>query len=176
MTLREHLESRGMDVDRYHAILDEEKYIATFLLFNASRQLTGYQRYNPNSTDKKANDPETGRYYTYTPRGVDAIFGLESITFNSPKPLFVVEGVFKQTALTRLGYDAIAVLTSDPKRMRPLFRIMRRQRPVIGIGDADPAGARLVRRLGAGGCSQRDLDEMGDEEIHTFVHQLTKDY
>ena len=175
MTLREHLESRGMEVDRYHAILDEDEYIVTFFLFNMSRQITGYQRYNPNSSDKKANDPKLGRYYTYTPRGVDAIFGLETLR-SRDKPLFVVEGVFKQTTLARLGYDSIAVLTSDPKRMRPLFRIFRATRPVIAIGDADSAGARLVRRVGAGDCSPRDLDEMDDEEIHTFVHQLTKDY
>jgi hypothetical protein len=172
MTLRDHLISRGMDVDRYQVILDEDEYIATFLLFNASGQFTGYQRYNPRSTDKKANDPETGRYYTYTPRGVDAILGLETLRFSGGTPLFVVEGAFKQATLCRLGYDSIAVLTSDPKRMRPLFRILRSTRPVVGIGDADPAGARLVRRVGAGACSPRDLDEMADEEVHAFVDDL----
>jgi hypothetical protein len=173
VTLRDHLIGRGMDPDKYHVTLDEDLFIATFLLFNSSGQFTGYQRYNPRSTDKKANDPKTGRYSTYTPRGVDAIFGLETLQHSDGQPLFVVEGIFKQAALCRLGYDSIAVLTCDPKRMRPLFRILRRNRPVVAMGDADPAGAKLVRRVGAGACSPADLDEMADEEIRAFVDKLS---
>jgi hypothetical protein len=173
MTLREHLISRGMEPDRYHVTLDEDLYIATFLLFNSSGQFTGYQRYNPRSTDKKANDPKTGRYCTYTPRGVDAIFGLETLQpSEGRRPLFVVEGIFKQATLCRLGYDSIAVLTCDPKRMRPLFKILRSRRQLLGIGDSDAAGAKLVRRVGAGRCSPKDIDEMVDEEVYAFVDEL----
>jgi hypothetical protein len=170
VTLHEHLLSRGLDPTKYHCVVDEEGYICTFFLHNLSGQHTGYQRYNPKSTDKKVNDPILGRYYTYTPKGVDAILGLETDTGEGP--LFVVEGVFKQAAITRAGYNAVAVLTSDPKRLRPLFRILRTTRQVIAVGDADLAGGLLVKRVRCGAQSVRDLDEMPVEHVRELCEAL----
>lgn len=174
LTLRAHLLGRGLDPDEYQVTLDEEEYIATFYLFNLSGQITGYQRYNPRSTDKKCNDPIAGRYYTYTPRGVDAIFGLE--TDNGRGPLFAVEGVFKQAAIHLAGFNAISVLTSNPKRHKPLLGIIAETRPVISIGDGDKAGGLLVNCVGRGACSLIDLDEMKHTDVIALCESLVNSY
>ncbi len=172
MTLYEHLLSRGLDPKRYQCVVDEEEYVATFFLFNLSGQITGYQRYNPRAEGKKVNDPKLGRYFTYTPRGVDAILGLETNRGAAGTPLFVVEGLFKQAAIINAGFDCIATLTSDPKRFRPLFRILKETRPLYAVGDADPAGGKLVSRVKAGAQSLRDLDEMPTEYVRELCTSL----
>jgi hypothetical protein len=174
VTLYEHLKSRGLDPEDYQVILDEENFVATFLLFNLSGKVTGYQRYNPNSNDKKANDPKLGRYYTYVPRGVDAIFGLETDTKEGP--LFVVEGVFKQAAVRNAGFNCISALGSDPKRLRPWFGIVRETRKLIGVGDNDPGGEKLVRRVGYGTTSPTDLDEMDVSDVKKLCDDLVANY
>lgn len=174
MTLYEHLLSRGLDPKDYHCVIDEDECIATFFLFDLTGRITGYQRYNPRSTDKKCNDPKLGRYYTYTPRGTDAIFGLE--TDDKRGPLFVCEAVFKQAAIRNAGFNAIATLGSDPKRLRPWFGIIEQTRPLIGIGDNDPAGEKFVRRVGYGTTSPTDLDEMGTEDVRVLCRNLIENY
>lgn len=141
-------------------------------LYNLSGQMVGYQIYRPWSTEKKVNDPKNGRYYTYAIEGVDAVFGLEACT--KPGPWFIVEGIFKAAKLHSLGYNAIAVLTSHPKRMRPWFRILRETRDLIGIGDNDPAGQKLVNTVKRGALSPTDLDEMASEDVINFVEALIK--
>lgn len=50
--LLNHLRERGIDPDSTDVVIDEESGIATFLLYNLSGKLVGYQRYNPKG-DKK---------------------------------------------------------------------------------------------------------------------------
>lgn len=168
--LQEHLKSRGMDTSQYACVINEEDCEATFFLFNMSKMLIGYQIYRAWSTDKKCNDPKLGRYFTYSKSGQDAIFGLEVPW--KPGPVFVFEGIFKASKAHRLGYNAVAVLTSDPKRMRPLFKIWRATRDIIAVGDADSAGQRLVNRVGRGECSPIDFDEMLDYQAILFLEGL----
>ena len=169
--VQRNLAERGLDWTKYSAVFDDVDQNVSFLLYSLTGKITGYQTYRWWSTDKKSNDPKSGRYYTYTIKGEDGIFGFERCD-RSTRPIFVVEGIFKAAKLHACGENAIAVLTSDPKRLRPLFRILRATRPVIGIGDNDPAGERLVRRVGRGRTSPVDLDEMTDEDVHLFVQEL----
>ena len=172
MTLYEHLLERGLEPTKYHVIIDEEEYIATFLLYDITGKIVGYQRYNPRSTDKKTNDPKLGRYYTYTPRGVDAILGWETDTGTGP--LFFVEGVFKQAAVLGAGFNCVSPLGNDPKRLRPLFRILRQKRPLFAIGDGDLGGSNLPKRVGAGCQSLIDLDEMPVEHVRELCTRLIR--
>lgn len=172
MDLHAHLVYRGMVPEMYNISYDNENSVVTFFLYNLSGRIVGYQQYRPDSMQKKTNDPKDARYYTYSPAMTDVMFGLEALRHKNTQPLYVVEGVFKAANLTRLGYDSIAVLTSDPKRMRPFFRILKATRPIIGIGDNDPAGKKLVKRVGRGDCSPIDLDEMSDNDIVEFVEGL----
>jgi len=164
-TQLEHLIGRGMDPTRYPISYDPEEGIITFLLFNYNGGLVGYQQYRPDQASKqKKNDPKTGRYYTYLPKDTDGVFGLDVLN-HADRTIYVVEGVFKAAVLHRLGFNALAVLTSTPKRLKPWFRILRPTWNLVAIGDNDDAGQKLVNIVGRGFQSPEDLDEMSDEEI-----------
>lgn len=163
--LKEHLISRGMDPSKYHIMYDSEDRIITFYLYNLSGAIVGYQQYRMDQPSKqKKNDPKSGRYFTYLPRDVDGVFGLEVLNYDD-RTIYIVEGIFKAAVLHRLGYNAVAVLSATPKRMKPWFKIMKETWNLVAIGDNDPAGASLVRTVGKGFQSPKDLDEMSDENI-----------
>lgn len=164
-TLVKHLESRGMNTSLYRFFVGEE--VVTFLLYNPHGKLVGYQQYRPGADKKTKNDPREGRYFTYLPREVDGFFGLEQ---DVGGPLFIVEGVFKAAKLHSLGYSAVAVLGASPKRLKSWFRAVSRQRRLFAIGDNDAAGAGLVKIVGAGIQSPKDLDEMTDEEVMELIN------
>lgn len=162
-----------MDLNIYPSlVLDQENEIATFYLYNLSQKIVGYQKYNPNATSKKINNEETGRYYTYLPKGVDGVFGLEQINPND-RTIYIVEGVFKAVNLHRLGFNAIAVLTSSPKRLKTWFRILKPTWNLVAIGDNDPAGQKLVNIVKKGFLSPTDIDEMPDEDIMKMLKENT---
>ena len=71
----------------------------------------------------------------------------------------------------RLGFNALAVLTSTPKRLKPWFRILRQTWNLVAIGDNDDAGRKLVNIVGKGFQSPADLDEMTDEEILLLLNR-----
>ena len=60
-----HLKSRGVDPESTDVIMDDETGIATFLLYNLSGQLVGYQRYNPNGDKKGRGDDLASKYFVY---------------------------------------------------------------------------------------------------------------
>ena len=57
------------------------------------------------------------------------------------------------------------MLTSHPKRLKTWFRILKATYELIGIGDNDKAGQKLVNTVKKGFLSPVDLDEMADKEI-----------
>lgn len=163
--LRQHLIERGMNPDLYNVQYDSDERVCTFYLYNGTGDLVGYQQYRPDQTSKKMNDPKLSRYFTYLKSDKDGVFGLETVDSKS-KVIYIVEGVFKAAVLHRLGFNAIAVLTNHPKRLKPWFRILRAQGWIlIAIGDNDPAGQKLVNTVKSGFLSPVDLDEMRDEDI-----------
>ena len=162
--LKEHLRSRGMDSSLYNVSYGCDEGIVSFYLYNGAGTVVGYQQYRPDKTSKKNNDPKESRYFTYLPSGVDGVFGLETLDINK-KNIYIVEGIFKAAVLHRLGFNAIAVLTNAPKRLKPWFRILKANYNLIGIGDPDAAGQKLVNMVGKGYTSPLDLDEMQDSDI-----------
>lgn len=165
MKLKKHLQERGMNPDLYKVSYSYSASKITFYLYNLTGQIVGYQIYRPLAKQKKIrNDPRYGKYYTYCPKQTIAVFGLECLD-NSKRDLYIVEGIFKAAVLHRLGYNAIAVLTSTPKPMKPWFRILRKTYNLIAIGDNDDAGRKLVNLVGNGFQSPVDLDEMAEEDI-----------
>lgn len=168
-TMINHLIDRGMDPSKYPISYDPEEGVITFLLFNGAGQLVGYQQYRPEQPSKqKKNDPKSGRYYTYLPKETDGVFGLDVLN-HSDRTIYIVEGVFKAAVLHRLGYNAIAVLTSTPKRLKPWFKILRQTWNLVAIGDNDEAGRKLVNIVKNGFQSPTDLDEMSDEDIISLL-------
>lgn len=169
MKLIEHLRSRGINPKLYRLSKCYSTNKITFLLYNLSGQIVGYQHYRPLIEEKGVkNNPKLGRYFTKLPKATIGVFGLELLN-PKDKRLFVVEGVFKAGVLHRLGYNAIAVLGANPVPLRGWFKAMRGQWKLIAIGDADKAGKELVKIVGEGFQSPKDLDEMTDEEIRRLI-------
>lgn len=136
--LLEHLKSRHYDTTKYkNHVVDEDNKILTVYLTNLSGQFVGFQQYNPLVKEKKVNNPKEGRYFTHCQRGTTAVWGLETIN-PAKKHLFIVEGIFKASALHMLDLNAIAVLTSNPKAMKSWLHTL--PYTIVGIGDNDSAG------------------------------------
>lgn len=164
LNLREHLRSRGMNPNLYNIVYDDVEECVTFPLYSGDMRQVGYQIYRPTISFKKTNDPHNARYFTYLPVMTDGVFGLECFD-ESKRDIYIVEGVFKAGVLHRLGYNCIAVLSNNPKRLKTWFRILKARFNLIAIGDNDRAGQMLVNCVKQGFLSPIDLDEMKDRDI-----------
>lgn len=165
MKLVAHLKERGMNPKLYRLNLCYKTNKITFFLYNLNGQIVGYQHYLPLIEEKGVkNNPKLGRYFTYLPKNTVGLFGLEALNKENRK-IYIVEGIFKAAMLHRLGFNAIAVLTSTPKRLKPFFFIMKQTYDLIAIGDNDKAGQYLINIVGKGFKSPKDLDEMEDKAI-----------
>lgn len=168
MKLVKHLEERGMNPKLYSYAKSYSASTVTFYLWNLSGQMVGYQQYRPGRTSKRENNPRQSKYFTKL-KEKDGVFGLELLDFKQ-KTIYIVEGIFKAAVLHRLGFNALAVLTNHPKRLKPWFRILRAQGwSLIAIGDNDQAGQKLVNTVKSGFLSPQDLDEMKDEDILSLL-------
>lgn len=165
MDVRTHLLERGMNPELYRVSWDSET--ATFLLYNLSGQLVGYQQYRPGAEKTKHNDPKEGRYYTYAKNNL-AVWGLESFYFKNDI-LFLTEGVFDAVKLHALGLPAIAVLANNPKQLKPWLYALPRM--IVAVCDNDAAGAKLA------GCAgyaikldgAHDLGDMSLDAVRELV-------
>lgn len=172
-TVLNHLKHRHVNVELYNGLtVSEETNSATFLLWNLSGQLVGYQQYRPEQPkmDHKL-DPRELRYFTYATKGelksqMHAVFGLELLDPNK-KLLFVVEGVFDAVRLHNLGLNAVAVLGCNPKQMKTWLWSLNYT--VVPVCEGDKAGQKLkslantslVEYLDEG----LDLGDMTEEEV-----------
>ncbi len=176
MNMRDHLESRGVDLSLYSSIYtSDEPTRACFLLYNLSGQIDGVHKYNPFGTKKKNVDDGSAKYITFATAGKGRmpVFGIDLLDPGKPD-LIVTEGVFKSANLHRLGYNSVAVLTSDPKYLRSLFFILSYQYNLFAIGDNDKGGLQLIRTVGRGFCSPADIDEMDDQAVHDMIVNFVK--
>jgi hypothetical protein len=133
--------------------------VARFPLRNFAGMMTGYIQYRPNG-DKKAQNAETGRYYTFITKGEIGIFGMESLHLS--ETIYLTGGMFKAATLHRLGFAALHVSSVSPKVLKHQLYILNR--PYIAIGDNDDEGRTFARRFG-GFTSPIDVDEMPDTDV-----------
>lgn len=167
MNLVKHLLQRNYDPSRYvNQVLDIDECVLSVYLTNLSGQFVGFQQYRPLVTSKRLNDAREARYFTYSQRGVSACWGLETLD-PSKEDLYIVEGVFKASALHMLGHNALALLTSNPKPMKSWLHTLPYN--LIGIGDNDKAGLGMIRIAGQGFQSELDLDEYTLTELEELL-------
>jgi hypothetical protein len=168
--LCKHLLSRNYDPSRYkNQVLDQVDNILTVYLTNLSGQFVGFQQYRPEEQAKRLNDPRLSRYFTYSPRGVNACWGLETLD-PSKKDLYLVEGIFKASTLHMLGYNALALLTSHPKPMKSWLHTMNYN--LVGIGDNDKAGCGIIKVAGKGFKLDKDVDEYKLEDLYASLGEI----
>lgn len=167
VTVREHLKNRHVCVSRYSIHIDEVNRTATFLLFNLSGQICGYQRYRPDANKTKSNDPRLSRYYTFRPSIGIGVFGLETISYS--RTVFVTEGIFDAVRLHNLGFTAIAALSNDPKFLQPWLRTL--SRPTVAVCDWGRPGEKLaLYTQRAITCPEgMDLGAMKTEDISAMI-------
>lgn len=162
-----HLLKRNFDPTRYkNLVLDCDAKVLTVYLPNLVGQFTGFQQYRPLVAEKRVNNATDGRYFTYSQRAVNACWGLETLD-TSKKDLYIVEGIFKASALHMIGENALAVLTANPKPMQSWLHTLPFN--LIGIGDNDKAGRYMMKIAGQGFQSELDLDEYSLEELHNLI-------
>lgn len=143
MNIRDHLIERHVDLALHQPVLDNENCAATFLCWNFSGRLTGYQCYKPNGDKKIFNDPNLGRYYTYRNKSYPTVtvWGMESY-YISDGPIFITEGIFDAARLTGRKQTAFATLcNAPPKDYKNWLQMLGR--PIIAICDNDKAGMEL---------------------------------
>lgn len=186
-----HLKDRGVDLEKTNVIVDKENNYAVFLLYNLSGKLIGYQNYNPNadktfhqksSFTKKMSTNEMKsmmRYFSYMSKFDDkrkvseiAVYGLETLK-ESDKILFITEGIFDIIKIHNQGLPGIAVLSNDPKLIRPWLSLLPQKK--IVIYDNDKAGRKLAK-LGDVSYTVpepfNDLGDMGDKEVSEFLKTI----
>lgn len=160
-----------MDLELHHPVVDEENRVATFYLYNLSKQLVGFQQYRPEGDKKQQNHPKEGRYYTYRSQPTLTVWGVESLDL-SPNVVFVCEGVFDACRLTERGFSALAVLSNNPTPdLRNWLTCLNRK--VVTVCDNDEAGRRLAK---FGDCCVFTTDkDLGDSDPE-FVSALLETY
>lgn len=145
--LRTHLIARRCNPDTYHVHIDEENNTATFMLFNLSGQMVGYQQYRPdrpkNTSGGRAGgyNPYEMRYFTKIDRERFGFFGFPQLN-PEDRTLYVVEGLFDACALHSLGKNAIAVLCNNPKPMREQIQVLGYN--TVAVCDGGREGRRLA--------------------------------
>lgn len=169
-----HLRSRGVDPDKTTVLLDKENGIATFLLYNLSGKLVGYQRYNPRGDKKDHTNSLMAKYYNYVTKedgahSAIAVWGLDTLDMSEPY-LFITEGIFDIVKLKNLGLPGIAVLSNNPKHLLPWFKILNKK--IIAVLDSDDSGSKL-RNVADYAITTpspyKDLGDMPDEEVIKFI-------
>ena len=169
--LKQHLQSRHLDLDLHRPMLDDAEGVATFYLWNLSGQLVGYQQYRPLGDKKPNNNPKLGKYYTYRKQPTLAVWGVESLDL-SPNVVFLTEGVFDAARLTSRGYSALAVLSNNPSPdLRNWLTCLNRR--VVAVCDNDSAGRKLAKFGDLVLFTEdKDLGDSSDE----FVTKVLKDF
>lgn len=181
--ISDHLRSRGLDPNRSTVIVDEKTGFATFLLYNTSGVLCGYQQYNPEG-DKKINghskcgkfDRDLAKYFTFV--GDEgrvkklAVWGVDTIDPDEPL-LFITEGVFDIVKVHNAGYPGIAVLCNNPQPLKAWFKALGKT--TVALEDNDEAGSNL-RKI----CDKhftvpdpyKDLGDMPQNEATIFIESI----
>jgi len=169
--LKEHLLSRHLDLELHRPVIDEAEGVATFYLYNLSRQLVGYQQYRPTGEKLPNNNPKLGKYFTYRKQPTLAVWGVESLHLNT-NVVFLTEGLFDAARLTSRGFAAVACLSNSPTPdLRNWLTCLNRK--VVAVCDNDSAGRKLAK-FGdvAVFTTDKDLGDSSDE----FVTHLLNTY
>ena len=167
-----------MDPDRPGILYSEDDRIATFLLYNLSGQIVGYQQYNPAGTKSIRNDErhrDELKYFTFI--GAEGgtkktgVWGIETVGMDDPI-VFLTEGVFDAVKIQNLGLPALAVLANDPHHLRPFFMALGRR--LVAVADRDAAGSKLAKFADVSLVVPEpwhDLGDMPQGEVESWLRQ-----
>lgn len=167
MSVYEHLIERHMQPESYTSFVDERERVASFMLYDLSGRLTGFQQYRPDADKTKSNHPRESRYFTYATKGKTPVFGME--TFDWTNHLFIVEGIFDAVRLHNYGHSAIALLSNNTKSLRNWLWMLNR--PIFAVCDGGETGKHLIKfSHKAFACDgESDLGDMSEKEVQEII-------
>lgn len=182
MNIRKNLIDRHIEFDRYNSIIiDDKNNIATFLLYNFSGKLVGFQKYDPSKKKMLNNDPDECRYFTHiTPESNDIIkkahqqlgvWGIETFHYRNDV-LFVTEGIFKSSIFHKFNIPSISTLTNDIIRFSNWLWILSKTRRIIIVGDNDEGSTRTISRnfdIIFPPNHVKDVDELNSSEFLSWI-------
>lgn len=164
-------EERHVQLDRYSGIyLSEEDQIATFILWNLSGMMCGYQQYRPSATKEKKNDPREGRYYTSIHGKKNekplAVWGVESLNYRDDM-LVITEGVFDACRFHNYDIPCDALLSSSFKHYKEWLTSLGRK-----IYKAEDDHGSLLGPFPNIECPENDFGDCTEKQIKTIVSRL----
>ena len=170
----QHLKNRHMDISLYNDIIVSDTNI-TFIIWNLSGKMVGYQRYNPNGRKDRCNDPKRNKYFTYiskTDKRIElAVWGLQLLN-PQKKRIYLLEGVFKACRFHNYGLNAFAVLGNDPKHLKSWLATLGYE--IFSVCDGDKAGRKLAK-YGEKSLMLPDgvyVDDMTEREFLVLLNNL----
>jgi len=169
--IKQHLLSRHIDFD-VHTVYMSDTH-ATFMLYNLSGQIVGYQEYRP-LNPKLSSNSAGGRYYTKRSQHL-CVFGLETLS-ESQNTIFITEGIFDIARLTEKGCSGIALLTNAPNSSMYNFLDCLPKRRIL-ISDNDKGGQFLRKSL-TGLLHEIIIPPFKDlgEATENYVDQIINEY
>lgn len=158
--MKKHLKERFFTPHLYDGLTVSDESM-TVMLWNLSGQAVGYQVYSP-LKPKKSAVPQEAKYFTHVTKGHTAMFGLETVDWDSPF-IFITEGIFDAARLHSNGLPAVAVLGNNPQHLVPWFKTLPFK--VIATVQGDKAGLMLALTTDSAvflpeGHDVNDLDEV----------------
>ncbi len=136
-----HLALRAKGYTPHSLVLDLDAEMANFLLYQPKTlALVGVLEYNWLGAKKPGRNVKGNKYFSQSVRGKLGVYGMESVT-DWDEVVYVVEGVWDAIALHALGYQAVAVLTCNPKAIRKWLKSFNS----VALCDGDAAGLTLQR-------------------------------
>lgn len=140
----QHLSERGLITynGAFRYWQDTINQLVTFPLWTVTGQLVGYQQYDWRSNKLRNNNPK-GRYWTYRRRDVNTAWGLEYLNLSSNEPLYLCEGIFDAVSVINTGRRCLAVLSNNPKQLKPWLACLPCK--TIAICEGDKAGKSLAK-------------------------------
>ena len=136
-----HLRDRHIDLELHRPIVDTKTWTVSFLMWNLTGQLVGYQQYHPWMTKSRSND-DNGRYKSVAGYNQPhPVWGMETLCNSST--IFITEGIFDAARLTEKGVAALAMMG---RIVPPHIRLMLSSlsRPVVIVCDNDGPGIELA--------------------------------
>lgn len=179
INIKDHLRSRGVDLDSTKVYVDEESNTASFPLYDPSGKMIGYQRYNPNTTIKHNQggkyDPEELRYFSYVsePYKKVAMWNWEDVVSRNEPFVFVAEGIFDAMKIKNMGLPVLAVLgASKAKDLRNQMFLLGKK--IIAILDNDKAGNDLKKISHSSYVLEKykDLGDAPQEYVNDFINDI----
>ncbi len=146
MNFLEHLEDRsfgiGMQADGKYYYVDMENEVVTFPIWNLSGQMLGYQEYKWLKPKTHGNCPRDQKYYTYLPKQVLGVYGLDQLPENYLGTIYLVEGAWEVIYGGVFGLPCVAVLGNNPKQLKNWITSIPNR--VVSLCQPDSAGKKLA--------------------------------